>query len=269
MKLVWATQHVTHQQTEGRESQHSRHAITLLMTCYLLQCIVSIENPARSWLGPLLAVLAKQTMDEGFITWYFHWKPRCLMRACVALPATRALQFLGSQVFSTPLRCAATILTAMNCGRPRSWMAGAGFLTQRLKPEYPALLARLLAARAVSEPQTAPPGQPSSARPTTSSTSTIDPRLCGFSVACQQCQARRQRKTSATGEELEVAAAEQSVETGVKVGISMEPGAHIARALQLLHPMDSTIVLPDPLKKALFNMITKEPAEIAREGWKC
>ena len=67
------------------------------------------------------------------------------------------------------------------------------------------------------------------------------------------------------GKKLEVAAAEQSVETGVKVGISMEPGAHIARALQLLHPMDSTIVLPDPLKKALFNMITKEPAEIARE----
>eukprot|EP00435_Cladocopium_sp_Y103_P011958 s3736_g3.t1 len=44
-----------------------RHAITLLMTCYLLQCIVSIENPARIWLWPLLALLVKQTNNPGFI----------------------------------------------------------------------------------------------------------------------------------------------------------------------------------------------------------
>ena len=45
----------------------------------------------------------------------------------------------------------------------------------------------------------------------------------------------------------------------------MEPEAHIARALQLCHPMDTTIVLPDPLKKTLFSMLTKEPAVLARE----
>ena len=37
----------------------------------MLQCIVSIENPARSWLWPLLAPLVKQTANEGFINWYF------------------------------------------------------------------------------------------------------------------------------------------------------------------------------------------------------
>ena len=45
----------------------------------------------------------------------------------------------------------------------------------------------------------------------------------------------------------------------------MEPEGHIARALQLFHPMDSTIVLPDRLMKALFAMVTKEPAVLARE----
>ena len=53
-------------------------------------------------------------------------------------------------------------------------------------------------------------------------------------------------------------------EGAVKVGVWMEPEAHIARALQLWHPMDSTIVLPDSLMKALFAMVTKEPAAIAR-----
>jgi len=67
------------------------------------------------------------------------------------------------------------------------------------------------------------------------------------------------------GEELEVAAGVQSAETGEKVGVLMELEAHIARALQLPHPMDSAIVLPDQLKKALFSMVTKEPALVARE----
>eukprot|EP00435_Cladocopium_sp_Y103_P022625 s1635_g5.t1 len=49
-----------------------RHAINLLMTCYLLQCIVSIENPARSWLWPLLALLVKQTNNPGFIAAPMH-----------------------------------------------------------------------------------------------------------------------------------------------------------------------------------------------------
>ncbi|CAL1147122.1 unnamed protein product [Cladocopium goreaui] len=67
------------------------------------------------------------------------------------------------------------------------------------------------------------------------------------------------------GEELEVAATTQSEGCGLKVGVWMEPEAHIARALQLCHPMDTTIVLPDPLKKTLFSMLTKEPAVLARE----
>jgi len=33
--------------------------------------MVSIENPARSWLWPLLAMLVKETGRADFIQWYF------------------------------------------------------------------------------------------------------------------------------------------------------------------------------------------------------
>eukprot|EP00435_Cladocopium_sp_Y103_P055901 s883_g18.t1 len=48
-----------------------KHAIRLLQICCELGCIVSVENPARSWLWPLLAILVKQTGDAAFISWYF------------------------------------------------------------------------------------------------------------------------------------------------------------------------------------------------------
>ena len=51
----------------------------------------------------------------------------------------------------------------------------------------------------------------------------------------------------------------------VKVGAWIESDAHIVRALQLWQALDSTIVLPDFLLKALFAMVTKEPAVPPRE----
>ena len=51
----------------------------------------------------------------------------------------------------------------------------------------------------------------------------------------------------------------------IKVGIFLEPDNHMDQAVQLHHPMDTTIVLPDPLLRVLFKLLTKEPAELARE----
>ena len=47
-----------------------KSAIGILKLCFLLQCLVSVENPGRSWIWPLLALLVNQTADEAFITWY-------------------------------------------------------------------------------------------------------------------------------------------------------------------------------------------------------
>ena len=45
-------------------------AIRILQICMVLGCLVSIENPARSWLWALLAVLVKDTNDQLFISWF-------------------------------------------------------------------------------------------------------------------------------------------------------------------------------------------------------
>ena len=46
-------------------------AVELLFVCYSLGLWVSIENPRRSWLWQVLAVLVKQQGDSGFRQWYF------------------------------------------------------------------------------------------------------------------------------------------------------------------------------------------------------
>ena len=48
-----------------------RTAIQVMLQCYLCGVILVIENPVRSWLWPLLALLVKQTCNKGFIDWYF------------------------------------------------------------------------------------------------------------------------------------------------------------------------------------------------------
>ena len=45
-------------------------AISILMLCFRLQCMLSIENPARSWIWQLLALLVRQTGNQSFIQWY-------------------------------------------------------------------------------------------------------------------------------------------------------------------------------------------------------
>ena len=59
------------QQKVNQANRIYKLAIQLLFTCCQLGCIVSIENPARSWLWPLLTVLVKQYGDAEFAAWYF------------------------------------------------------------------------------------------------------------------------------------------------------------------------------------------------------
>eukprot|EP00435_Cladocopium_sp_Y103_P018632 s3736_g4.t1 len=50
-----------------------------------------------------------------------------------------------------------------------------------------------------------------------------------------------------------------------KLGTFMEPEQHMGEAACLKHPMDVATILPDDFKRALFNLVTKEPAQMAKE----
>ena len=47
-----------------------RGAVRLLEVCMFLGCLVSIENPARSWLWALLALLVRKTGNTEFAVWF-------------------------------------------------------------------------------------------------------------------------------------------------------------------------------------------------------
>ena len=50
-------------------------ALAVLIFCYHTECIVSIENPERSWLWAILTQLAMQTEDPAFIAWFGRLEP--------------------------------------------------------------------------------------------------------------------------------------------------------------------------------------------------
>ena len=52
-------------------NQVYRSCVRVLYRAYKTGALVSIENPVRSWLWPLLAVLIKQHGPQSFVDWYF------------------------------------------------------------------------------------------------------------------------------------------------------------------------------------------------------
>ena len=84
-----------------------RHAVVLLQVCFALSCIVSIENPTRSWLWPLMAKLIKEANDPVLAEHYFALVAVCFdscMHGGLRAKSTMLLSTAG--VFeSLALRC--------------------------------------------------------------------------------------------------------------------------------------------------------------------
>ena len=49
-----------------------RTAVAILECCFKVNAFVVLENPTRSWLWAILAVLVKQSSNKAFIDWYFQ-----------------------------------------------------------------------------------------------------------------------------------------------------------------------------------------------------
>ena len=47
-----------------------RAAVRILELCMLLNCLVSIENPARSWLWALIELLVREMCQQHFVSWF-------------------------------------------------------------------------------------------------------------------------------------------------------------------------------------------------------
>ena len=88
-------------------------AVRLLEVCMFLGCLVSIENPARSWLWALLALLVKETGNMEFLEW-FSALESVYFDAC-AHGHQWVVYFFGGSVSSKPHSC---VLAAVQNNTP-------------------------------------------------------------------------------------------------------------------------------------------------------
>lgn len=253
-----------------------RHAITLLMACCLLNCIVSSENPARSWLGPLLAILVKQTADKGFIQWYFSLGATPFDACMHGSRRNKSTTILGTPgVFNS---------LAVRCDHSHNlepWssqkLVGKGWVFETAAAaEYPALPARRLAACILQKLETSSTllnlqQLRLDSLQTQRHHRALQQRIPDFKTfrwlqaAAPLADSEKSLPPKIAGDKVKVAEEVQSNGSGIKVGVWVEPEDHMARALQPAHPIDYTIVLPDRLMKALFARVTKGPAALDRE----
>lgn len=111
----------------GKANQIYANAVFLLQICFELNCIVSIENPARSWLWPLLAMLVKETGRTDFIQWYFSLVST-MFDACMAQRETRVQQSLAPRECSSLWVSDVTNPIHIKLGQPPKQFTKDGFL---------------------------------------------------------------------------------------------------------------------------------------------
>ena len=255
------------------------HAISLLMICFELQCIVSIENPARSWLWPLLAMLIKATGHQDFIQWYFSMVATMFDACMHGSSRAKSTTILGTPgVFeSLGVRCD-------NSHPHQGWSAtktihqGWVFDTAG-EAEYPPLLSQRIAACIAKQvPQDCLHVQTKSMRLTSlqvqgrqhKTMTQLIPDFGSFFWAQLPYNPAKNEKClppKTAGEENEVEEHMEdkaSSEQEVKVGVFLEPGDQLQRAAELVHPMDTNAIIPDLLRKAVFRLLTMEPADLAK-----
>ena len=266
-----------------KANQIYRHAISLLMICFELGCIVSIENPARSWLWPLLAMLVKETQHTEFIRWYFSMQSTMFDSCMHGSSRAKSTTILGTEgVFeSLGVRCD-------NSHPHQGWSATKtvhqGWIFDTAgEAEYPPLLSQRIAACIARQvPSECLHIQRTTMRLTSlkvqgrqhkTMTQLIPDFGSFFWAPLQYNPAKNEKclppKTAGEENEVEEHMAENTEdnaasEKNVKVGVFLEPEEHLRLAANLTHPMDTNAIIPDHLRKAVFKLLTMEPAERAK-----
>ena len=126
-------------------NQLYRAAIVILQLCFVLGCLVSIENPGRSWLWPLLALLVHETQDQTFYSMVFEsWRQFISMLVRMAAQGTNAPSCLPRATFFPPWR-----LDCPGDHQHASWQPFRGehgvVFPTAMEAEYPPLLCNRMA----------------------------------------------------------------------------------------------------------------------------
>ena len=125
-------------------NQLYRCAIQLLRLCMELGCMVSIENPARSWLWALLAMLVNATDDADFIAWFAELESVYFDACAHGSTRDKRTKLLGTPGLFTSLEACCPQNHTHASWQPYRSEQGIVFPTAA-EAEYPALLCRRMA----------------------------------------------------------------------------------------------------------------------------
>lgn len=229
--------------------------------------ILVIENPIRSWLWPLLAAMVKQTHDRAFIEWYFSLT-EIVFAACMhGGKRDKYTKFLSSTSAINPL--------AQDCDRSHTHLpwgvdksSGQWAFATASEAEYPPQLCRTymdLLCTLVDKQRL--------------EFTTKQFRLDTLTKVGNQAIRHKQLVPEFASLQLmdsvnssksyKVLRTVSTTDGGGKrkqfeVGIFRSYEEHVQEALKLPHPIESTDGVPDDLKRAAFNVITKGMYEIAK-----
>ena len=259
-----------------------RTAVAILECCFRVKALVTLENPTRSWLWAILAMLVKQSSNKAFIDWYFQMH-NVDFAACM---------HGGERPKATRLRtsCRQLLQLSKECDNRhahKQWTITLGanswnFATAS-EAEYPALLSKRIATILAS------------LAPANSLTYTEKFfRLNSLFLVGKQTTAHQQMipefKTiqqlpqAPVGDGFRILERPDGGGVGevddgsdtdkydnnsalntFRVGWYHSPKEHVDIATRMDHPCESDAAVPDDLKVALFNVLTKGMREIARE----
>ena len=253
--------------------------VKVLYICFRNQIRVFIENPERSWLWGVLTLLVRQYEDKAFMEWFEN-----LDRVTFHMCMHGGRRAKNTRLLATP-NLYSQLAVACDAKHDHApWnitkMGNSLQYDTAAEAEYPPLLCQRMAdllAEAVQLPL--PP-----AKATTSSTSRrvlgnhvkqAPPLVPEFAAIVEMPHEPKQPNhrcltSHVQGQDTEMDQQKDQEHDGKKakktfrVGIQQEPEIFLKAAMQIPHPMSPQKVLPSPLKAALFDNLTMDPVELAR-----
>ena len=262
-------------------------ACRLLFLCFTKSILVSVENPTRSWLWGILALIVSSYNDLAFTEW-FAALSRVDFHACMhGSERNKATRLLASPKLYDEL--------AVQCSNDhphKPWfVVSTGskleFATA-LEAEYPRLLCTRMAAclKNIAESRHLRLGQNLSSSQAArqawgvqvARSKPLIPEFkdfyysdSQFSQAGYKLLATPHPGANQTGlpTTSELAPAEQSEQTKrprrtFKYGVQWKPEEFFAEAKSVLHPKDPQKALPLVLKEALIHVMSASPVEVAK-----
>lgn len=255
-------------------------AVEIMLQVFKSKCLVVIENPQRSWLWTVLAVLVKQTQNEEFIKWYFALVPVDFDSCMWGGKRAKATRFLcsNSSLNGMALQCDNSHTHA-----PWGFTASGTFATAE-EAEYPTKLCKQYIACVL------PLIEPSRIAFTVKQfrldtlqgsaiQSPAHPQLVSdfhkvyFTDRSDNILVPHKILSSLpaldTGEEQteQVDAKEDMSLDGpnnIKVGIYKSPEQHYREASKLQHPMEAMAGVPHELSSAVSFVLARSPLQVAR-----